>query len=297
MRSIISQSLLFGICGLIAALAPLPAFAQLPFPHHLSGRVTVEEGMTTLPLVITRPGVYVLRRDITVPSGDAVTITAHGVTLDLNGHTISTRAEQTGRGIFVKNVINPTVKNGKVREFAVNVAVEDSVNVVLEYLQITGEAVPATSEGPSEIGISLVNARNAVVRDNNIAAVNLGVFVRGEESTGNRIFQNAIVGGGRALSALLGICYNPAPGAGPNDPGPRGDTVSDNHIARFNYGISVSPGSVSNIFRNNTLASFTGSFQNLGAFTTGGGTNVSFQNLEVLILPTNLPCPADGVRD
>ncbi len=39
--------------------------------------------------VITQPGHYILTRDISVSSGVAITVDADGVTLDLNGHTIT----------------------------------------------------------------------------------------------------------------------------------------------------------------------------------------------------------------
>src|SRR5262245_40994442 len=41
------------------------------------------------PKVITQPGAYVVTRDILVPSGIALDVRADGVTIDLNGHTIS----------------------------------------------------------------------------------------------------------------------------------------------------------------------------------------------------------------
>ena len=72
-------------------------------------------------LTINMPGVYVLQRNINVASGDGILITATGVTLDLNGRTVSTSMPGTGRGIAVTGAKGVVVKNGKVGPFAMNV--------------------------------------------------------------------------------------------------------------------------------------------------------------------------------
>jgi nitrous oxidase accessory protein NosD len=133
----------------------------------------------------------------------------------------------------------------------------------------------------------LIQTRGAYIENNTITSTNLGVFVRGGNSTGNRIFENVIVGGANPANNLLGICYNPAAGAGTE--GPRGDNIYNNHITRFNFGIAISAGSISNIFNENVLASFTGGFRGTGVLTADGGTNISEGNISVIIPSTVLP--------
>jgi hypothetical protein len=292
MKVLNTRQLQLGLFLLLGALATPAAQAQNSNDFETSGEARVRDSRSggAGRLMISRPGVYTLRRDIVVRSGDAITITASGVTLNLNGHSVTTEATATGRGIFVDGGVGVTVRNGKVSGFNTNVAVAEAVNVIVQGVQIIGKGV-APSGGPSEVGILLLNTRGATVRDNTITSVNLGIFVRGGGSTGNRIFKNVIVGGGTPAHNLLGICYNPAPGGDANSPGPRGDNVYNNHIARFGYAIAISPGSGWNIFNQNTLASFNGGFRELEALTTGGGTNLGADNREVIIPATVLPAP------
>jgi hypothetical protein len=235
---------------------------------------------------IRRSGNYRLSEDVSVRSGDGIVISASNVTLNLNGNSVTTEAGGTGRGIFVNGVSGVSVRNGKVGGFNSNVMVANSVNVNAESLQIVGGGL-APNNGPTEIGVQIVNSRSVFVSRNNISSVNLGVFVRGGNSAGNRIFENVIVGGGNPANNLLGICYNPAVGGG--TAGPRGDNIYNNHIARFGFAIAISAGSLHNIFNENTLASFNGGFREPEALRQNGGTNVSEGNIETTIPADVLP--------
>ncbi|MFN0107336.1 MAG: right-handed parallel beta-helix repeat-containing protein [Blastocatellia bacterium] len=247
----------------------------------------------SLSLTISTPGVYKLKRDIWVRSGDAITVTTDDVTIDLDGHTVSTRTAHTGRGVFINGATGVKVVNGRISGFAANVMVMNSVNVKIENLQIAGGSFQPglNGDGPSEIGIALVNTRASVIKANTISSVNLGIFVRGNESTGNRIVDNTVVGGSVPANNLLGICYNPAAGEDAATQGPRGDLIYNNHIARFGFAIAISAGSVNNIFRGNNLASFSGGFREANALTAGGGTNLSVANQETQIPVTTLARP------
>ena len=236
-------------------------------------------------LNITRPGSYRLSDDIDVNNGDGIVISASNVSLNLNGYSVGTGRAGTGRGIFISNVSGVSVRNGKVGGFNSNVMIMGATNVVVEGLQITGDGL-APAGGPTEIGVNIVNGRAVTLNKNVITSVNLGIFVRGGSSTGNRIFENVIVGGATPGNNLLGICYNPAANAGPE--GPRGDNIYNNVITRFGFAIAVSEGSIHNIFNENNLASFNGGFREPGAFTAGGGTNLSEGNLSVTIPTTVL---------
>jgi hypothetical protein len=260
--------------GLIA-IAPMSAEAQ-DTPNRF--QAFQNRGRTTWE--ISRPGNYTLRRDFTAREGDAIVISASNVNLDLNGFSVTASEAGTGRGIVIDNADGVSVHNGKVSGFNTNVIVSGAENVKITGLQISGEGL-APDGGPSEIGIVIIDGRAVTIRKNNISSVNLGIFVRGGGSTGNRIEENVVVGGPTDAHNLLGVCYNPAPDSGPA--GPVGDSIYNNHIARFNYAFSVSDGSRSNIFVDNTMSSFTGAFRDPGAFEAQGGTNAEFDNTSTII--------------
>ncbi len=239
---------------------------------------------------ITRPGSYKLYANLSTTNAEAILITASGVTLDLNGHSINAKNRGTGRGIVVQGAKAVTVKNGTVSGFNANVVLENSESTKVDQLSIVGDGLPPNN-GPSEIGVLILNSFGSAVENNNISSVNLGVFVRGEKATGNRIMKNVITGGRTSANNLLGICYNPAPAVveqPANPAGPRGDSIYNNQISRFNFAIAVSAGSVSNMFNDNTLASFTGAFREPQNFQAQGGTNAEFDNTAVTIPTTNL---------
>ena len=235
---------------------------------------------------INESGSYVLRYDLWAERGDGIVITAPGVTIDLNGFEVGTRSKGAGRGIFVDGASGVTVKNGRVGGFMANVMLTNATNVVVQDLQIVGAGL-APSGGPSEIGINIINSRAALIKSNTISSVNLGIFVRGGNSTGNRITENNIVGGAVPANNLLGICYNPAPNAG--TAAPRGDLIYNNHITRFGYAFALSEFSIYNVIRDNTFASFIGGIRETNLLRGNGGTNVAEDNIDVVIPMTTLP--------
>ncbi len=71
----------------------------------------------SLPRTISTSGSYYLAKSLqfTATSGDAISITAPNVTLDLNGFTLSSTADVTGRAIFVSpDLNNIAIKNGNI---------------------------------------------------------------------------------------------------------------------------------------------------------------------------------------
>jgi Right handed beta helix region len=249
---------------------------------------------------INRPGSYKLYNNYSVARGNAIIITASNVTLDLNGFSATTTANATTtapapgpngtRGITVMGARNVEIKNGKVSGFNANVLVMNSSNVRVDGLQITGGNL-APAGGPTEVGITIFNSSACDINNNTIHAVNLGLFVRGGGSSGNRLMKNIVTGGTITGNNLLGICYNPD-GAG-TPAGPQGDSIYNNHIARYGYAIAVSAGSMNNMFNDNTLASFTGAFREPNLFAAQGGTNVEFDNTAVtLTAPVAPAAPA-----
>jgi hypothetical protein len=80
--------------------------------------------ISAIPYVITSSGNYVLEKGLTLPvsqvSGNAITINASNVTIDMNGFAIT--KNQTGNtphcfGIYTLNRANITVKNGLIFGF------------------------------------------------------------------------------------------------------------------------------------------------------------------------------------
>jgi len=70
--------------------------------------------ISSAPFTITQPGSYYLTTNVTVSSGDAITITANDVTLDLNGFTISSTAP-------VANIDNAILLSGS----GINIAIRN----------------------------------------------------------------------------------------------------------------------------------------------------------------------------
>lgn len=275
-KSVPALTLAFGLAGIIPSMAD-----EKSEDSKFDGRKSRPDRTWT----ITRPGVYKLERNISISGSDAIVIRSSNVTLDLNGYSITSSTPGTGRGITAESVKNVSVLNGSVSGFNINLSFSSVEAGRIKNLQIVGAGL-APNGGPSEIGVLLVNSRACTVVSNIVTSVNLGVFVRGGQSTGNRIERNVIVGGTTDSSNLLGICYNPAPDA--DSAGPVGDSIYNNHISRFNFAISVSEGSKANLFVDNTLSSFTGPFRDPAAFEAQGGSNAEFDNSSTVI-PVTTP--------
>ena len=199
------------------------------------------------PIVIDRPGKYVLQQDIWAEE-TAILIRSSHVTLDLEGHSIWGAGARRGVGIQVDGVFSVAIRDGALSRFGTAVEIVKSRNVRIELLRITGEDLGGIPPD-IETGIMIIDSRGVLAQQNVIVDTFLGIFVRGGGSAGNRIGQNVITGG---QNGQLGICYNPAPNEGAA--GPRGDLVYNNNIARFRTGISLSSESAANIIRENDIA-------------------------------------------
>jgi hypothetical protein len=81
------------------------------------GQVEPRTPVSSAPFAISQPGSYYLTTNLTVSTGDAITINVDGVTLDLMGFTISsTAASATGAGISLNSALSDiTVLNGHIR--------------------------------------------------------------------------------------------------------------------------------------------------------------------------------------
>lgn len=221
---------------------------------------------------IRGPGVYELTFNRRADGDPAIVITGNDVTLDLAGLSLLGPGGRQGVGVLVLDASNVEIRNGHLQDFGIGVQAVNSRNVTIEGLQIDGQD-SGGSPPDVEIGVMLVDTRGSRVTGNVITNTFLGIFVRGEESGGNRIAGNLITGG---VNGELAICYNPAPGA--SDGGPDGDLVYDNVVSHFRRALSLSADSTGNVVRNNTLAYF-----DLGIIEATPGSNVIDANDEVQI--------------
>jgi Right handed beta helix region len=108
-------------------LKTIAAFSlSLIFGPALSSAQTV---ITSLPYTISIPGIYVLDQSLHYASGsgNAITVTASNVTINLNGYGIINTADQTtttARCIYANNVENLTVENGEIFGFRYGVELD-----------------------------------------------------------------------------------------------------------------------------------------------------------------------------
>jgi hypothetical protein len=122
----IMNSRILVLSGLSFLFIALPG----PFARHAHGAEPIAQAkvIPTVPYTITRPGNYVMQRDLVYKksaTGTAITVAATGVTIDLCGHTLSTTvpADDTNAtiGIAFAAGLAPrqlTVRNGTIKGFA-----------------------------------------------------------------------------------------------------------------------------------------------------------------------------------
>jgi hypothetical protein len=98
-----------------------PPAAPAPTMKSLD-QIEARTPISSAPFNISQPGSHFLTTNVTVSSGNAITIATNGVTLDLNGFTISsTEASPTGAGILLNNGLkNITILNGHIRGSVTN---------------------------------------------------------------------------------------------------------------------------------------------------------------------------------
>jgi len=97
--------------------------------------------ISSLPFTITQPGSYYLTRNLSVASGNGITIDADGVTLDLMGFTLSGPGSNTGSyGITSDPVTtrrNNTIRNGVLRGWTTGVLTPNFIRSTYEDLRVT----------------------------------------------------------------------------------------------------------------------------------------------------------------
>jgi hypothetical protein len=149
--------------------------------------------VTSLPFVISNSGIYCLTRDFSVnmPDGQAISINASHVVLDLNGHRIgnlSAGPTTQADGIYSTGHINLNIKNGTIRGFRNAISLipgDDDSGIVIEDLRLDRNV---------EAGV-LVLGKGAIVRNNQILETGPGRFgaIVMSGPGGHRVINNDIM--------------------------------------------------------------------------------------------------------
>jgi hypothetical protein len=143
--------------------APAPTMKSLD-------QIEARTPISSAPYTITQPGSYYLTHNLTVSSGDGIDITTNGVTLDLNGFTISsTAASATGNGILLNSGWSDiTICNGHIRGGVTN----------------NGSGVYSGSGFNSGIYCSASPPANVLVSRTSVSGcLNFGIFLNTGNST------------------------------------------------------------------------------------------------------------------
>ncbi len=144
--------------------AALGAFAALAPP--LRAEITDCREITAVPWTITNRGVYCLLHNLASadPAGNAITINADDVTIDLNGHKLEGTAGSVtmATGIASSGHSNVTVRNGTIRGFLTGIQLTDALDVA------SGNLVEdIRADRNTKAGI-VVGGRGAIVRRNQV---------------------------------------------------------------------------------------------------------------------------------
>ncbi len=120
--SFILQQSAFGQGALTPPGAPVATMKSLDQIYaKLDARIPITNSASLV--TISQPGSYYLTTNVTVSSGNAITIAAGNVTLDLNGFTIaSTAASAAGYAILMGSVTNVSIYNGNISSGVTNSA-------------------------------------------------------------------------------------------------------------------------------------------------------------------------------
>ncbi|SDY98757.1 PKD repeat-containing protein [Amycolatopsis xylanica] len=122
----------------------------------------------------------VLTADLICSTGVGVTIAASDVTLDLNGHTLSTDSTSAARkGIVVTGGSKVTIRNGTVRQFADGIVVADAADVTIDHVTARGLA----QDNFDHFAITAERTRNLQIRNSTMDAFSPFRFDHGSSVT------------------------------------------------------------------------------------------------------------------
>jgi hypothetical protein len=188
MRQSLSLGLMAALTLLALALTVAPAGAE-------TVNCTV---INAVPFTIASPGIYCLNSHLNtnISSGNAITVNADNVVIDLNGHVLSNNGPGGGtqaRGVFSNNRRDVTVKNGTIRVFHTCVQLDETLPAVDSRTHIVEDLKleNCRARGMWVIGQSSTVRRN-VVRDtggNRDEVPHWGINVIGQ---GSQVLDNLV---------------------------------------------------------------------------------------------------------
>lgn len=205
-----------------------------------------------------------------VCAGDALSIDADGITIDLNGHTFT--GNGTGNGITVRARQNVTVRGGTIRNFTTGVFVANSTGILIHENHLTN----------NREGVFLNGSSNSIVREN-VASQNQlrGIMLRptlsGVVSTQNVIRENVLLQNpsgilvfGQSDNTFLENWISESSVAGLDliGGGASGNLFGENRIEMSAVGINFGAGWSGNAFVQNQLVANACALKG----TTGGNT-------------------------
>jgi hypothetical protein len=226
--------------------------------------------IASVPVNITAPGVYCLKKSVSlaIPQGQAITILTDDVVLDLNGHVLANfpgAAGEGARGIYANNRKNITLRNGAIRGFAIGVNLENSAGNSMAHL-----VEHLLLDRSTHIGLA-VDGEGSVIRGNRIVrtgamSFTYGIFAAG---AGTHVIANEVTAtvektGGQAYGIyayLLG-----------------GGAVERNVVGNWAYGPSASTGIYVANGSGVTVAGNRITNMRTGIFTFGGAPNLYLDN-------------------
>lgn len=131
--SVILHLAAFGQGALTPSGAPAPTMKTL---DQIEPRTVI----TNLPWTISSPGSYVVTRNLSLASGNGISVTASDVTIDLNGFVLTGTAGGGGHGIHVATGLeNVTLQNGVLRNWGADgVHARGTDNVRIDKLRVHG---------------------------------------------------------------------------------------------------------------------------------------------------------------
>jgi hypothetical protein len=198
--------------------------------------------INSIPYTISAPGNYVLGASLTQPgtTGTAITVNAHNVTIDLNGHYLYNPnfAANSAFAIYSNNKGNITVKNGQIIGFYVGVYLDNPSSGPYN----SGHLVESVRLTNCTFAIFQTNGTGSVFQANQISttvAGNDGIGFSG--GSGNRVNGNVASG----YSSAFGISSS------------GGNYIEGNTLSNCSVGVSMGS---SDKYRFNTTLNCTTAF-------------------------------------
>ena len=125
-----------------------------------------------------------LRADLDCPlDSNGLSINGDGVTLDLNGHTISAAPQMDNAALQVEGSVGVRVLNGKLRGFNIGLNVVNSEDVTAKGLDIR----KAEGRGVYVIGANHVRLQNGAVRGPSVTGMDIQPTTDHIKITGNEL--------------------------------------------------------------------------------------------------------------